>query len=237
MAPGNGNGAGNQQQMMMMIGVLCVCCVCVIAIGAGIYFMRGNNDAEKKAQEERDRAAQEERDRLARESDNKEDTSTGGDMAGVKTIKYGGTTLVVPPKAKCNVTDPQKYKVYLNNGSENDQHHWKFIDVPGRSGTYYVRSEHKMFRDGCPLYLTSPQNCNDGNDVGLDKAGYAERQYWKVEPKDGGYQLVSTHCENQRQNRFLTSRGVVGAGKSATSNTMRMVSREGAIYKIEGVSA
>lgn len=234
MAPGNGNGAGNQQQMMMMIGALCICCVCVIAIGAGIYFMQGNkaDEAAKAAA-----AAQAERDRLAAAATSETDAPTGGDMAGVKTIKYGGTTLVVPPKAKCNPPNAQKYKVYLNDGSENDQHHWKFIDVPGRSGTYYVRSEHKMFRDGCPLYLTSPQNCNSGNDVGLDKAGYAERQYWKLKPVEGGYQLVSTHCENTRGNRYLTSRGVIGAGKNATSNTMRMASREGAIYKIDGVTA
>ena len=48
---------------------------------------------------------------------------------------------------------------------------------------------------------------------------------------------MSQHCENQKQNRYLISRGLIGAGKNATSNTMRMAAREGAIYKIEGVTA
>lgn len=222
MAPGNSNGAGNQQ-MMMMVGVMCVCCVCMIAIAAGVWMMQ-KKPAPTPAPT----------DPPAPPSSTAEDT--GGDMAGVKTIKYGGTTLVVPPKAKCNPSGAQAHKVYLNDGSEGDQHQWKFIDVPGRSGTYYIRSEQKNFRNGCNLYLTSPQSCNSGNDVGIDKSGYAERQYWKLKPTGDGYQLVSVHCENSRGNKYLISKGVLG-GKKATDNTMRMSDREGAIYKIEGVQS
>ena len=220
MAPGNSNGAGNQQ-MMMMVGVLSVCCVCVVAIGAGVWFMQGKPASTPAP--------------VINPSNVNDGTPapTGGDMAGVKTIKYGGTALVVPPKAKCNPANAQKYKVYLNDASESDQHQWKFIDVPGREDTYYIRSEQKNFRNGCNLYLTSPQSCSDGNDVGLDKAGYAERQYWKLKPTGDGYQLVSVHCENSRGNKYLISKGVIGSGKKATDNTMRMSSREGAIYKIE----
>lgn len=225
----SGNGANKQQQMTMMMGMVCVCCVCALAIGAGAFLMMGN----KKKEEDDPPAAP-----AAPTTDTSNDTPTGGgDLAGVRTIKYGNTTLVVPPKAKCNPKSPQSYKVYLNNGSENNQHQWKFIDVPNRPGEYYVRSEAKMFGQGCPLYLTSPQNCEAGNDVGIDKAKYAERQYWKAVSTGNGYQLVSVHCEKGRGNKYLVSRGTVGAGKSASSNTMRMTSREGAIYNIDAVSS
>lgn len=222
MAPGNGNAgaAGNQQMMMMMI--VCVCCVCALAIGVGVYFMMNKPPIPPTT--------------LAPPPANtgsEEDTSTGGDMAGVRTIKYGGTTLVVPSKAKCN---GKFQKVYLNSGSENMQHQWKFIDVPNRPDTYYVRSEHKNYANGCNMYLTSPQSCGPGNDVTIDPSKYAERQYWKVKPTGDGYQLVSVHCENSRGNKYLISKGVLGS-KKATDNTMRMSDREGAIYKIDAVEA
>jgi hypothetical protein len=224
MAPGNSNGAGNQQ-MMMMVGVMCVCCICMVAIAGGFYMMQ-NKPASTPAPTPGPQP-----------STPDEDTPTGGDMAGVKTIKYGGTRLVVPSKAKCNPSGAQAYKVYLNNGSENMQHQWKFIDVPNRPGTYYVRSEQKNFNNGCNLYLTAPQSCNAGNDVGIDKSGYAERQYWKLKPTGDGYQMVSVHCEDSRSNKYLISKGVIGPGKKATDNTMRMSDREGTIYTIEGVQA
>lgn len=223
MAPGNSNGAGNQQ-MMMMMAVMCVCCVSVIAIAGGAWYLQGKKTPQPSPAVVYPTAA----------GDDDDDEPTGGDMAGVKTIKYGGTALVVPPKSKCNPSSAQAHKVYLNNASESDQHQWKFIDVPGRPGTYYIRSEQRNFRNGCNLYLTSPQSCNSGNDVGIDKSGYAERQYWKLKPTGDGYQLVSVHCENSRGNKYLISKGVLG-GKKATDNTMRMSDREGAIYKIEGI--
>lgn len=223
MAIGNQNRGGDQQ-MMMMIGVLCVCCVCVLAIAAGVWFWQQNKNAPAPSPSYTDPPG-------TGEEDN---APTGGDMAGVKTIKYGGTTLVVPSKAQCR---GKNQKVYLNDGSENMQHQWKFIDVPGRPGTYYVRSEAKMFSNGCPMYLTSPQACNYGNDVTIDPSKYAERQYWKLKPTGDGYQLVSVHCENSRGSKYLISKGVVGRGKSATQNTMRMSDREGAIYRIDNVEA
>lgn len=222
MAPGNSNAGGNQQ-MMMMVGVMCVCCVCVAAIAGGFFMMQKKPEGTSSPYNPPASSSEE------------DDKTTGGDMAGVKTIKFGGTTLVVPAKAKCNPANAQKYKVYLNDGTESMQHQWKFIDVPNRPDTYYIRSEHKAFSGGCPLYLTSPQSCTSGNDVGLDKSGYAERQYWKLKPTGDGYQLVSVHCENSRGNKYLISKGVIGAGKKASENTMRMSDREGAIYKIEGV--
>lgn len=148
-------------------------------------------------------------------------TAPEGLGAGTYNIKYGGVGMAVLPQT-CGSTE-----VGFNNTTENDQQVWNLRPVPGRSGVYYVASEHKQFDSGCPTkYLTAPETCS-GTPI-LNDPKYADRQYWNLVPSgDGKYMLRNMSCADKRQAAFLSSSGTAAGFAKA-----QMTSREGSAYSI-----
>jgi hypothetical protein len=208
---------------MMMVGLALVCCVSLMSVAGGAMWYL-NDDTKKKEEEEKEKAAAAERERAAL-LDGTPSTSTGGDLDGLRRIKYGSVSMVAPSDGKCS----GKKKPYFQNTKTNDQHLWNFDPVAGKDDTYYIRSEQRMFKKGCPMYLTAPSSCASNSQATLEKPTYADRQYWKAVPSGDGYQLMSVSCQNARGFPYLVSRGAT----SGKSNTARMANRTGTTYTIE----
>lgn len=150
--------------------------------------------------------------------------TNSGDVAGLKMIKYGAVSMVVPPKVTCK----KSAKVYFQNTTANDSQLWNLDPVANKDGVYYVRSEHKAFKNGCPMYLTSPQKCSNGSGATIEQPKYLDRQQWQITPSGSGYQLQSVGCQAARGYSYLTSSGV----KNGPGNTARMSGRMGNPYSI-----
>lgn len=209
------NKQGNKT--MMMVGLAAVCCLSVMSVagGAMVYL---NDEKSTTAPPT-----------VPVVTPDDDDTSAAsGDLGGLRKIKYGKVSMVVPSSGGCG----NKQKPYFENTQENDQHLWNFDPVAGKDGVYYIRSEQKMFKKACPMYLTAPSSCASNSEATLEKTQYADRQYWKAVPSGNGYQLVSVHCQNARGHPFLISKG----STSGKSNTARMANRTGSTYTIESTA-
>ena len=213
------SNAQGSQRMMMLLGLGCACCVCVAVMGIGAYFML-NNGGTKKPDPQPTGGSQD---------DVPEPAPTAGDLAGRRRVKYGAVSMVADSSLRCG----SNQKVFFENSEQNDQHIWQFDPVPGKDDTYFIRNEHRSFRKGCPMYLTSPNNCTGGT-VTLDKAKWADRQYWRAVPSGDGYQLQSVACANKRTHSYLTSSGD-RSGKS--NNPARLTNRIGTNYTIEAMES
>ena len=201
---------------MMMVGLALVCCVSVLSVAGGaMYYL--NTDKTTPAPPV-----------VPTTPDDPSPTTGGGDLTGLRRIKYGKVSMVVPSNSKCG----GKQKPYFENTEENDQHLWNFDPVSGQDDTYYIRSEQKMFKKGCPMYLTAPSTCASNAEATLEKPGYAGRQYWKAVSTGTGYQLMSVACQDARGFPYLVSKGA----SSGKKNTARMANRAGTTYTIESTT-
>lgn len=199
---------GGQSQMMSM-SMSSLCLVSVVAAAGVGFWMMSNNKPKNTLPPEPPAAGP---------------TGTSapeGLGAGMYNIKYGGVGMAVRPQT-CASTE-----VGFDTTVENDQQVWNLKPVPGRSGVYYVASEHKQFDSGCPIkYLTSPETCS-GTPV-LDAPNFADRQYWNLVPSgDGKYMLRNMSCADKRKPSYLSSSGTAGDFAKA-----QMTSREGSAYSI-----
>lgn len=208
---GYGMGMNGGQSQMMSMSMSSLCLVSVVALGGAALLMMNNNKEKPK-----------ETDAPVMTPVGTTGPETGGALgAGWYNIKYGGVGMSVNPKS-CGST-----QVGFNNTTENDQQVWSLQPVPGRTGLYYVSSEHKQFDSGCNVkYLTAPTNC-DGTPE-LNKPEFADLQYWSLVPRgDGKFMLRNQSCADKRQSSYLSSSGVAGDMAKST-----MTSREGSPYSI-----
>lgn len=200
---------GGQSQMMSM-SMSSVCLVSVVAAVGILFFMNANKDKNKPPSPAIDIAPS-----------TPAGTAAPEGLNGMYNIKYGGVGLSVDPTG-CSSTD-----VGFNNTVENDKQVWNLRAVPGRTGVYYVASEHKQFENGCPTkYLTAPESCS--GTPNLNDPKYADRQYWNLVPSgDGKYMLRNMSCADKRQASYLSSSGTAGGFAKA-----QMTSREGSAYSV-----
>ena len=205
---GMGMNGGQSQMMSMSMSSLCLVSVVAVA-GVGLWMMSNNKPKTTPAPPSDGGAPP------------AGTSAPEGLGAGMYNIKYGGVGMSVQPNA-CSSTD-----VGFNNTTENDQQVWNLRPVPGRSGVYYVASEHKQFDAGCDLkYLTAPQSCS-GTPV-LHKPEFADLQYWNLVPSgDGKFMLRNMSCADKRQASYLSSSGTAGGFAKA-----QMTSREGSAYSV-----
>lgn len=206
------NSRDGSKNMMMMLAIGCVSCVFLMSVvGGAIYYL---NPPKKE------------------DSESPTDApgpitppAGGGDLDGLRQIKYGGVNMVVPASSNCG----GRQKPYFKTPTGTDQALWNFDPVSGQDDVYYIRSENKQFKKGCNLYLTSPTGCKSNAEATMEKPLYTDRQSWKAIPSGDGYQLMSVACQNSRGFPYLTSKGS-GGGKG---NTPRMANRVGTTYMIE----
>lgn len=218
---GFGNRNNGSQSQMMMVGVSLVASCCLMSVCAGAYYMYA--DAAQKAEDARLAAE------LAAAEVPEETTAPGGDLTGgLRKIKYGSASLVVDPK-KCS-----NKSVWFEDSQENDQHLWSFLPVPNKPDTYYIQSEQKLFKKGCPTqYLTGPSDTACKGSATIDKPVYADRQYWKVVQSGDKYQLVNVACQNRRAGSYMISSGARTGNKDAKNRKANFTARAGTPYLIE----
>ena len=212
----------NGQGQMMMVGVSSLACCCLLAVAGGALFMfkGGASSPPMMPPPPVDSPASD---------TGGEDTSGSTDLSGLRRIKYGSSSLVAANK-KC--TDK---RVWFADTADSDSHLWSFIPVPNKPDTYYIQSEMRLFRKGCPVqYLTGPADRFCKQTATLDKPVYLDRQQWKVVPNGDTYQIVNVGCENRRAGAFMISSGNRTGNDFAKNRTPNFMPRAGSPYTIEG---